>query len=212
MNATIGRREASKRATRAAIQQAAKGLFARQGYEATTVREIAEAAAVTERTFYRYFDGKEGLLAEELLEWVRRLCEAIRTRPADEPPFTAVERAMIDVAHAFSEDSRPSPIWLFTDKPRPFNALERTAPRPLLRFEQSIAEAILARSDAPHDEDHTLRAQLIARVSVAVLRTVAIRRRELERAQHDRAPVPGQLLSATFETLRTLIQDDVAVR
>ena len=52
-----GRREANKQATRAALRSAAKQLFASQGFERTTVRDIARLANVTERTFYRYFDG-----------------------------------------------------------------------------------------------------------------------------------------------------------
>jgi AcrR family transcriptional regulator len=210
MDETVGRREANKRKTRAAIQHAAKQLFARQGYQATTVREIAQAARVTERTFYRYFDGKEGLLAHAAHEWVGRLCDAIRTRPADEPPFTAVQRAMIDIARQSAQDPRRTPIWLFSDEPGALEVLQRSTPRPLLRFENSISKAILDRSKPPHDEDETLAAQLTARISVAVLRTVAIRRRELERTPHHSAPVPGQVLTATLETLRTLVQDDIA--
>jgi hypothetical protein len=46
---------------------------------------------------------------------------------------------------------------------------------------------------------------------VAVLRTVGIRLRELERTHHHGAPAPGQLLTAALETLRTLVQDDGAL-
>src|SRR5690242_16988013 len=52
----VGRREAGKQARRAALTAAAHRLFAEHGYEATTVRDIAAAAGLTERTFYRYFD------------------------------------------------------------------------------------------------------------------------------------------------------------
>jgi AcrR family transcriptional regulator len=38
-------------------------LFGGLGYDATTVGDIARAADVTQRTFYRYFDGKEDLIA-----------------------------------------------------------------------------------------------------------------------------------------------------
>ena len=92
------RREASKQATRTAVLEAAQRLFALHGYENTTVRAIADAAGVTERTFYRYFDGKEGLLAEEAIDWTEKLCDAIRTRPPEEGPYLAVQHAMIAVA------------------------------------------------------------------------------------------------------------------
>ena len=60
----LGRRETKKLAVRAAVERAARQLFAEHGYEATSVRQIADAAGVAERTFYRYFDGKEGLIAD----------------------------------------------------------------------------------------------------------------------------------------------------
>src|SRR5271170_1837517 len=89
-----GKREANKRATRSAIDEAAKRLFAARGYEATTVRQIADAAGVKERTFYRYFDGKGGLIAEDADRWIEILHHAIRERPAHEPPAVAVRRAL----------------------------------------------------------------------------------------------------------------------
>ena len=79
-----GRREAHKQATRQALQQAADRLFAEQGYGATTVRDIAEAAGVTERTFFRYFTGKEELIIEDALGWLPVLLDKLRRRPDDD--------------------------------------------------------------------------------------------------------------------------------
>jgi AcrR family transcriptional regulator len=50
--------------TRAAILAAARALFAAQGYERTTVREIAAQAAIDPALVVRYFGGKEALFAE----------------------------------------------------------------------------------------------------------------------------------------------------
>jgi AcrR family transcriptional regulator len=82
VTAPTGRREAHKQATRAALRAAAMGLFAEQGYDVTTVADIARAADVTQRTFYRYFDGKEDLIAGEYRSWLTLLAGAIRARPA----------------------------------------------------------------------------------------------------------------------------------
>src|ERR1039457_299243 len=131
MTAATGRREARKLATRTALRQAATRLFAEQGYEATTVRQIVRAAHVGERTFYRYFDGKEGLLAEQALAGIDILCDANPQRPAQEPPYVAVGQAMLAVARQAADGTGPAGMWIITDQPQPLALLRRAAPRPL---------------------------------------------------------------------------------
>ena len=212
MEDEIGRREANKRATRTAIQHAAKRLFAERGYDATTVREIAQAAEVTERTFYRYFEGKEGLIANDAQLWVNRLTGAIRDRPRDEGPLLAVRRAMVQLAHELVQSPDAAPIWLFGKQPRPFEVLQRSGSRPLLRFEQALTEAVLARSrpdtgvdePEPPDARERFNAELVARVSIAVLRTAAMRRRQQPTGDVWNPPPAGRLLEEAFETLSLL--------
>ncbi|MFJ9211412.1 TetR/AcrR family transcriptional regulator [Streptomyces sp. NPDC102264] len=78
-------RERKKLATWRAIQTAALRLFDEQGYEATTVEQIAEAANVSRATFFNYFAGKDAAVLdqdpEERLNWQALMAE----RPADEP-------------------------------------------------------------------------------------------------------------------------------
>lgn len=202
----IGRREASKRARREAIERAARELFAAQGFEATTVRQIADAAGVTERTFYRYFDGKEGLIAADAGAWMDRLHAAIRARPADEPPLESVRRAAAQLARQIAASPEATPIWLFTGQPRPFELLARSAPRPLLRFEDAVATGLWARGATPGEEPGggagpPFPVALVARVAVALLRSIAIRRRELEHAGTPADPVA--LLDEAFGLVST---------
>ena len=202
MSASTGRREAHKESTRAALREAGARLFAERGYEATTVRDIAQAAQVTERTFYRYFDGKEGLRAEQTLGWIELLHDAILDRPAQEPPFVAVQRAMLAIARK----TAPADVGLAQ--------FRRSADRPLRRLEDSIAAAVLARldpeqSDADHarplDSPPRVEARLLARTAVAVLRTAANQYRDLQAAG---AASPGveRLLRDTFATLARVVQ------
>jgi AcrR family transcriptional regulator len=196
-----GRREANKQATRAALRDAAARLFAEQGYEATTVTQIARAARVGERTFYRYFDGKDDLLAEQALAWIDTLHQAIRDRPVEETPYLAVGRAMTAVAGQLAAGPAPGGAWILTDLPRPIAVLRQATPAPVRRLERSIADALQHRPGATT----RLQAQLVARAAVAVLRTAAGSHRELVR---DGQPSPGleQLLRDCLAELADLAQ------
>lgn len=198
-----GKRAAHKETTRAALQEAARRLFAKHGYESTTVREISLAAGVTERTFYRYFDGKEGLLAGEALAWIDALHDAIRNRPAQEPPLLAIQRALVALASEASTDAAPTRYWLLDDRPRPFQALRSTGLRPLRRVEQAIADAILPRiaGDNQRETPAEFQAQVLARVTVAALRSALIRHRELRATKTATTPPLEQLLHEAFATI-----------
>jgi len=64
VNETPGRRERKKRARRERIYEAARQLFLEQGYAATTVEQIAEAADVAQTTFFNHFQSKDAVLRE----------------------------------------------------------------------------------------------------------------------------------------------------
>jgi AcrR family transcriptional regulator len=166
----IGRREANRRATREAVLAAARALFASKGYEATSMREIAEASGVPERTLYRHFDGKESLLDDELQRWLDAVGLAIRARPEEETPLTAIESTVVALAEAVAADPGARPAWMFTDAPRPFEMVASLARRPMQRFEEAITDALVDRGSGAE-------APLIARVAVAVIRSAAIQRR-----------------------------------
>ena len=90
--APCGLRARKKARTRAQIREAALGLFARQGYEATTVGEVAAAADVSLSTLFRYFPTKAQLVvAVDLPTLVR---QAFRDAAPEDTVFDAIEAAM----------------------------------------------------------------------------------------------------------------------
>jgi AcrR family transcriptional regulator len=91
-----GLRQRKKERTRDALARAAMELFVAKGFEATTVDEIAEACEVSQRTFFRYFAGKEAaaFVIEELVE--EHFAAAVLDRPAAEPPLAALRNAIFD--------------------------------------------------------------------------------------------------------------------
>ena len=88
-------RERKKLATHLAIQREALRLFKEQGYEATTVEQIAEAAEVSRSTFFRYFPTKEDVVLQDDMDLL--WAEAVRAQPPDLSPMAALRGAMRDL-------------------------------------------------------------------------------------------------------------------
>ena len=91
----LGLRERKKARTRAAIQRHALQLFREQGYEATTVEQIAEAAEVSPSTFFRYFRTKEDVALYDDLDPL--FMAAFEAQPAGLSPVQAMRRALRQV-------------------------------------------------------------------------------------------------------------------
>jgi AcrR family transcriptional regulator len=85
MEATMTLRERKKLATWRAIQSAALRLFGEQGYETTTVEQIAAEANVSRATFFNYFAGKDATILDQDPQERRDWQALIAGRPADEP-------------------------------------------------------------------------------------------------------------------------------
>ena len=83
-----GLRERKKARTRAAIREHALRLFREQGYDETTVEQIAEAAEVSPSTFFRYFPTKEDVVLQDDMEllWM----DVFLAQPADMGPIAAL--------------------------------------------------------------------------------------------------------------------------
>src|SRR6266487_4582242 len=97
-------RERKKDRTRRTIQAEALRLFAEKGFQATTVQEIAAAAEVAPRTFFRYFPTKE-----EVVFWAEyqpTLAGFVAARPDDEPAEEALRHGITDGLAAFYDQDR----------------------------------------------------------------------------------------------------------
>ncbi|MFI2363071.1 TetR/AcrR family transcriptional regulator [Promicromonospora sp. NPDC019610] len=84
--------------TRARILDAALDLFERQGYDATTVNQIADAAGVTSMTFFRHFPTKDAVLVTDPYDPL--IAEAVAAQPADLP---ALERTRLGLLAALGD-------------------------------------------------------------------------------------------------------------
>jgi AcrR family transcriptional regulator len=88
----VGLRERKKAKTRAAIQEHALRLFREQGYDATTVEQIAAAAEISPSTFFRYFPTKEDVVLYDVLD--PPVLAAFRAQPGELSPIQALRGAM----------------------------------------------------------------------------------------------------------------------
>ncbi|MEV4256939.1 TetR family transcriptional regulator [Spirillospora sp. NPDC049652] len=83
-------RERKKLKTRRAIQQHALRLFQHQGYDGTTVEQIAAAAEISPSTFFRYFPTKEDVVVSD--EYDPVMVEMFRRQPPELSPIEALRR------------------------------------------------------------------------------------------------------------------------
>lgn len=91
-----GLRERKKLKTREAIQRAAIRLFSRQGYEQTTIEEIAAAADISPSTFFNYFATKEDVVMLDVYDPIA--LDVLAQRPENEP----VSRTFREVLHSLA--------------------------------------------------------------------------------------------------------------
>jgi AcrR family transcriptional regulator len=87
-----GLRERKKAKTRAAIQRHALRLFREQGYDATTVEQIAGAAEISPSTFFRYFPTKEDVVLYDAFDPL--LFATFAAQPAELSPIQAIRRSV----------------------------------------------------------------------------------------------------------------------
>ncbi|HET7467071.1 MAG TPA: TetR family transcriptional regulator [Candidatus Dormibacteraeota bacterium] len=102
MTTVAGLRERKKQKTKAAIQRAALRLFKRQGYEETTIEQIAAAAEISESTFFNYFREKEDVVIYD--EYDPQIFETLAHGPHDEPLRKSIEKLLDTLASVFEAD------------------------------------------------------------------------------------------------------------
>jgi AcrR family transcriptional regulator len=158
-----GLRERKRRETRRRLAETGLRLFLEHGYEETTLDAIAEAAGVSRRTVFHYFDQKEDIL----LAWQSGLGEAmreaiLRERP-DRPAFDLVLGAMLQLVGQYQAEDHIRIEKLLSSTHR----LGASKHAKYAEQEQAVFEALVQLWPAP-DRLDALR--LVAMVGVGALR------------------------------------------
>jgi len=171
MTEPTGLRARKKLRTRNTIEDAAMSLFARNGFAATTIDQIAAAADIAPRTFFHYFPSKEDVVLADYRDRLDRIIEIIVGRPTDEAPWQALRVAFRQVGSDY-ENQR--------DRLLPRFRIIATTPSVAARslqlqtsWEDAVAVTVAGRLDV--DPDIDLRPRLIAGAALAAMRA-ALRR------------------------------------
>jgi AcrR family transcriptional regulator len=159
-----GLRERKKARTRAAIREHAFRLFREQGYDATTVEQIADAAEVSPSTFFRYFPTKEDVVLQDDMDLM--WAEAVRAQPPELPPVAALRAAMPAILAglppqqlAMLEESAHLAVSVQAVRSRFLDEFGRTT--------QVIAEAVAERTGRPAS-DRAVRTLAGAMMGIAI--------------------------------------------
>ncbi len=166
MTSRAGLRERKKSATRQALHEAAVRLAVERGVDHVTIEAIADAAAVSRRTFSNYFSGKEQALlyGDELR--LRRLLDLVRARPAAETPWTTLTRAAEEFTAERLDDD---PDWLAQARLlRHDSSLLAHQVATYAAAERELAAEIAGRM--PDGGERLVRARLLAATFLATLR------------------------------------------
>ena len=166
MGTAGGVREQKKQRTRELLEQRAIELFARKGFDNTTIDEIADAALVSPRTFFRYYASKEDVVFGNHPAELKLFRQLVANRPAEESPSAALANAILTMGDVPPEQEadRLARVRLIASTP----AL--LARRLLLQreWEDGVAEELALRERV---EGPTLELRVIASTGVAALAT-----------------------------------------
>jgi AcrR family transcriptional regulator len=136
---------------RTALSAAAEELFLSHGFEKTTVEQIARAAGVSRRTFFRYYESKEDVMVERTDRLGELLLAELAARPRSEPPLVAIRNALVAAAQAgLAERDLTRYVILLLRETR---ALRRAVMERRNRLEERIAALMARRLGAAGDDD-----------------------------------------------------------
>jgi AcrR family transcriptional regulator len=173
--ATEGLRERKKRETRETIARAAWKLFARRGFDAVTVADIARAATVSEKTVFNYFPTKEDLVFGAGMQRAAALIEAVRTRPPGASIVEPFRRWTMDYLDRVEHD----PVDALTAIPRLVMRSDQLRARLFVGWEQEAALLGPVIAEEAGESDDSL-------IPLVVARTLAWTHRVIFRAAFTR--------------------------
>lgn len=165
--------------TRERLERAALELFLARGFTETTVPEIAEAAGLTTRTFFRYFADKREVLFGGQSEFAERMTAFVTEAPAGQTPLDVVGYCLRSVAESAFE-GRAERVRMRRRVIDADDGLRERDLRKLDTLAQAVTRGLMARGE------EELTAAVAADLGVTVFRLALARWLEDEHADERR--------------------------
>ncbi|AFM17693.1 transcriptional regulator [Mycolicibacterium chubuense NBB4] len=178
-----GLRQRKKAQTRLAIRREAFRLFDERGFADTTVEQIAAAADISPRTFYRYFNAKEAVL---ICDQSGPIVDAMLKAPRDLSPVAAYRHAVNAYFGSLTDEEREDAIigqHMLYSVPEARGLLYSE----YVHMIDLMADALVVRPKAPSD---AAECRVIAGAIVGVLM-----------AASDNTPLPEDALARSLDIL-----------
>lgn len=187
-------RQRTRDAVREQVGREALALFVRNGFEATTADQIAEAVGISVRSFYRYFPAKEDVLVADSIAFGAHVARAFERRPTEEPVWLSLRQCLTPLVSAIQADPQRGLDMMHVIMSTA--ALRAAHFEKHLAWEQRLVPMVRARLENQHGPEHPLRAQTLTHAALACL-DVAL---EAWVASHGESSL-GDLLDEVFAQL-----------
>lgn len=147
-----------------AIWDAAIDLFGKRGFDEITVDDIATAAGVSQRTFFRYFASKNDLMGQSMLVYGEALRDSIQASPKSASEFELLRIAVLNIASSVAHFPRTRDVIAVSLK---FPAAREAQLSRMAEMEETAANAFAARMRKGRENEMTSR--LLAGLTLTIL-------------------------------------------
>ena len=162
----VGLRERTRHAVRGELVAVALELFLRQGFEATTVEQIATSAGLSRRSFHRYFATKDDVLAQALRATGDKIAAELAGRPSGEAPWTALRRAFDPLVAWMTADAQSLALTRIMLES---SALRSGHTQKQEGWREVVAAALAPRLTTPDESGRQLEADALSGSAIACL-------------------------------------------
>lgn len=166
MQGELGLRERKKRERRQRIEAVAIDRFEANGFDATTIDDIAAAADIAPRTFFAYFPTKEDVVLADYADRLERTTNELARRPPAEPPLAGAEHLVRNGRRRLRGRTRPAHPPLRDMAVNP--SVQARSLQLQAGWESAVADVLSRRSGAGADD---VTPRLMAATALACMRS-----------------------------------------